>query len=351
MWRHLLDAAPGLRARGCDVEVALPAGAAGLRDEASALGLPVRGIMDGADADVFHIHLANTYDRSSLRAMALARWNGAAVVATEHLPRTDASDRYALRGQDRPTPGAHTAKTAFKLAQYGLCRHVVTVSDSSRLFLMDRYGVPARKLVTVHNGVAPPGPPCPWPTSPPRFVAIGSVIVQKGFDLLVEAAARARSHTAWSVDVLGDGPHLAGLATRAEVLGAPVRFCGHRPDVGPVIDAATAVVVPSRWEASSYVSLEAMQHGHAVVAARTDTLPEIVDEGTTGLLVAPDDPNALAAALDRLADDPGLARELGRAGLARVTGFGIDRMVDGLLAVYESSLASPRRSAALEEAA
>ena len=82
-----------------------------------------------------------------------------------------------------------------------------------------------------------------------------------------------------------------------------------------------------------------------MVASRVDGLPEIVDEGTTGILVDPGDPHALAGALDRLAGDPMLAEMLGAAGHERVKSFGLDGMVDAVLGVYEEALGSERRRA------
>jgi glycogen(starch) synthase len=332
VWRHVVDLATGLKDRGCEVEVALPAGATGLRGEAVALGLPLRDLLDRDPTDAFHLHLADTYDRRALAALALARRTARVVIVTEHLPRTDASDPSASLGAGAPTRGARAAKTAFKLAEYALCDRIVCVSEASRRFLMVRYGVRAHKVVTVPNGIAVTGAPLSWPETSPHFVAIGAVIIQKGFDVLIEAAALAGAP--WCVDVIGDGPHRSELASRAERRGLPVRFCGQRAEVGAALASASALVLPSRWEAWPYVAMEAMAAARPVVATRVDGLPEIVDDGRTGLLVEPEDPAALAGALDRLAGDRSLAQALGRAGYERVAGFGIDHMVDSVLAEY-----------------
>ena len=182
------------------------------------------------------------------------------------------------------------------------------------------------------------------PETPPRFVAVGSVIAQKGFDLLVDAAAFAESN--WSLEVVGDGPHLVELRERASHLARSVRFVGSRPDVAATLRSATALVMPSRWEAWPYAAMEAMQQGVAVVAARVDGLPEIVDEGATGLLVDPEDACDLASALDRLAGDLRLAETMGKNGQRRVARFNDEAMMDGLLRVYRGSKMR-RRVAAL----
>jgi glycosyltransferase involved in cell wall biosynthesis len=353
VWRHLLDVATGLRARGCEVEVALPEQAIELRRTADEADLPVGGLSPRSRSDIWHVHLADTYDRRTLGLILLARRTTGSVFLTEHLPRSDASDQTTRFSRPRSrlwSGGRSSIKTVFKRAEYACCHRVVCVSEASRRFVVERYGVPARKLVTIPNGVASPSDPSPWPGSPaPMFVAIGSVIVQKGFDVLVEAAGRAR--VPWSVCVVGDGPHRAALQARADTLGVPVHFVGSMADVRPALESASALVVPSRWEAWPYVAMEAMQAGRPVVATRVDGLPEIVVDGETGFLVGPDDADALAGALDRLAEDRTLAQALGRAGHHRVKTFGLERMLDDLVDQYEIALSAHGRSRRLDAGA
>jgi glycosyltransferase involved in cell wall biosynthesis len=207
-----------------------------------------------------------------------------------------------------------------------------------------RYGVPPRKVVTVLNGVRPGNVIPSTPETPPRFVAVGSVIAQKGFDLLIEAAALAQAP--WSAEIVGEGPHLVELRERASRLARSVRFVGRREEVASSLRSATALVVPSRWEACPYVAMEAMQQSVAVVAARVDGLPEIVDDGTTGLLVDRESPGSLARALDRLAGDARLAQDMGRNGCRRVALFDEESMLDGLARVY-AGMTSRRHNADL----
>jgi glycosyltransferase involved in cell wall biosynthesis len=341
VWRHVTDVAAGLCRRGHKVEIDLVQAASLLREDASARGFSLREESVRTSPDIWHLHLADTYCRDSLRSLVSARRSGALVVVTEHLPRTDASDPSARSRSGASRPGAWAAKTAFKQFEFSLSDRVIAVSESSRRFLLTRYGVPPRKVVTVPNGVRPRNVmPSPSET-PPRFVAVGSVIAQKGFDLLVEAAALARAP--WSAEIVGDGPHLVELRERASRLARPVRFVGRREDVASSLRSATALVLPSRWEAWPYVAMEAMQQGVAVVAFRVDGLPEMVDDGTTGLLVDPESPGSLAEALDRLAGDARLARTMGRNGRCRVALFDEESMLDGLVRVY-TGMTSRRRS-------
>ena len=332
VWRHMTDVAAGLRGRGHEVELDLVRTASLLREDAAARGFTVREASARRAPDVWHLHLADTYCRDSLRSLAAARLSGAVVVVSEHLPRSDASDPSARSVGVRSRPGSWAAKTAFKRFEFSLSDRVVAASESSRRFLLTRYGVPPRKVVTIPYGVRPISV-APWsPETPPRFVAIGSVITQKGFDLLIEAAALAEAP--WSAEVVGDGPHLTELQARASRLGRSVCFVGWQDDVARALRSATALVIPSRWEAWPYVALEAMQQGVAVVAARVDGLSEMVDDGETGLLVDPEAAGNLASALDRLAGDPRLARTMGRNGQRRVALFDEESMLDGLERVY-----------------
>ncbi len=335
VWRHITDVADGMQARGCEVDLALPADALALRREAATRGLTVRDLGASARGEVFHVHLADTYDNVAFRAIVRARRRGSRIVVTEHLPRSDASDPTARPETSAATRGAYTAKTTFKRVQYALCDRIICVSESSRQFVLSRYGVSPDAVVAIPNGIGSANPFIRLPDGPAHFVAIGSVIAQKGFDVLIEAAGSARS--SWSVDVIGEGAHLAQWSALSEELAVPIRFVGGLDDVSSALDAASALVVPSRWEAWPYVALEAMQHGRAIVASNVDGLPEIVADGTTGILVPPDDPVALAHALDRLADDGSTAEAMGRAGRDRVPSFAIDTMLSRLFDEYRST--------------
>ena len=94
-----------------------------------------------------------------------------------------------------------------------------------------------------------------------------------------------------------------------------------------------------RWEGFGLAVLEAMLASLPIVATNVSSIPEIVADGETGLLVPPDDPSALAAAVSRVLEDPSRYGERGRA-RARAE-FSVARMADRTLAVYEAALANP----------
>jgi len=114
-----------------------------------------------------------------------------------------------------------------------------------------------------------------------------------------------------------------------------VRLLGFRTDIGRLLTAADLFVLPARHEAFGIVLLEAMAAELPIVATRTGGIPEIVVDGRTGILAAPNDPDGLARALLELANDGGKRQSLGRAGRERwAQNFTLDRSVEATLEAY-----------------
>lgn len=334
-WRHLQDLGRGLVAAGADVALVLPDDAKRLQKAADRSGLEwlPRTQLRGRSADVWHIHLHDTYDRAAFRLVAEGRFR-ARVVITEHLPRTHASDA-SLATQFRRRPGAAVAKTAFKRSEYAMASAVVAVSQDSAEFLERRYRVPGGKLFIVHNGVRLPTPvPPPVVTGDPlRVLALGSLVWQKGFDVLVDAAAR--SALPWTVTVIGAGPHRESLEQAAlAVPGHRITFLDWVDEPQEHIIKADLVCMPSRWESFPYTALEASSLSRPIVGSNVDGLREIVADGVSGLLVTPENPTQLAGALDGLSADRERLREMGTAARSRAEAYPIDEMVRGALAAY-----------------
>jgi glycosyltransferase involved in cell wall biosynthesis len=171
---------------------------------------------------------------------------------------------------------------------------------------------------------------------------VGRLSLEKGFHHLVESIALVRRHGV-SVDLVlaGDGPERSRLERDVRTLGLEghAHFLGMQRDPRPVYAALDMFALPSLEEGSPNALLEAMACGRAVVAARVGGVPEIVEHERSGLLVEPGSPAALAAALERLAVDPVLRRQLGHTAARRVREqFDISQMVAKHAALYRDLL-------------
>jgi L-malate glycosyltransferase len=172
----------------------------------------------------------------------------------------------------------------------------------------------------------------------PLVAAVGSLIPRKGHDVLLRALALLRPGSA-RLAIAGDGPERPALERLAAELGVAgqVAFLGYCADPGPLYRAADIVALASRGEALPLVLLEAGCLARPVVATAVGGVAEAVADGVTGLLVPPDDPPALAAALARLVGEPATRARMGAAGRERVLArFSIGQMTAGFLEVYRA---------------
>ncbi len=169
---------------------------------------------------------------------------------------------------------------------------------------------------------------------------------------LLEAFSRiAGDHPDLSLLLVGeDGGEAAALKEdiRRHDLQGRARWVGFVPDESLLSSAcaeATALVLPSEYEAFGLVLLEALAQGTPVVASRVGGIPEIVQDGRNGRLVPPSDVSALAAALRELLSDPRRARAMGEWGRTHtVPRFTWDRVADELAEVYRQVLAEEKGS-------
>jgi glycosyltransferase involved in cell wall biosynthesis len=151
----------------------------------------------------------------------------------------------------------------------------------------------------------------------PVVLAVGRLAPQKGFGLLLEAAASWRDLRPEPVLVIvGEGPLEASLKSEAARLRLDVRFPGHRDDVPALLTAAAVFVLPSAWEGQPLILQEALAAGAPIVATRVGGTPWVTGEDAA-LLVPYGDPARLADAVRAVLTDPGLAARLAKAAADR----------------------------------
>ena len=172
---------------------------------------------------------------------------------------------------------------------------------------------------------------------------IGRLTEQKGHAILLDALAHTPALQNVHLLVAGDGDLRESLGNRAEALGlsSRVHFLGVRRDVGDLLNAIDVFVLPSLWEGLPLALILAMGAGVPVVASNVAGVPEVVEDGRTGLLVPPADRKALGRALAHLVMDPAAGRRLGdsarRVVLPR---FGVDGWIASTTALYDRLLAA-----------
>lgn len=291
-------------------------------------------------------------DWSGLRG--LVRQHGIDVVHT-HGYRADMMGFLAARSERRPAVStAHgftdgTAKNRLNQWLAGRAvRHddaVIAVSEplARRLGHM---GVPADRIVTIPNAWRPPDVPLPdraaararlaLPADTAILGWVGRLSHVKGADVAIDAIARMRNPAALLVFV-GDGPDRSMLEARSAALGLGSRICfaGMVPSASAVLPAFDGLVLSSRNEGTPMILLEAIHAGVPIVATAVGGVPGLLTEGTA-LLVPPEDPAALAAALDQVLADSPAAQGRATAARARVaTQFSPAEWVSRHLAVYQ----------------
>jgi glycosyltransferase involved in cell wall biosynthesis len=335
-WHHILHLAEGLRERGHDVRLGLDEAAATPRSEARERDFPIYTLYESLarDVDIWHLHLHNTYDPQAATLLATRRARGP-TVATEHLAHFNGSDRALLPSGPRSAATA-PAKTVLKRMSIATCDAVIVPSERVTRFFRARYHLgDTTKIHSIPLGVPPQREAQPIPEDPVgRIIASGSIITQKGFDLLAEAVRLA--DVDWPLTILGDGPHRAHLEQQLDgLLDSRVALPGWQDDPLAWLDRARVVCLPSRWETFPFAAIEAQLAARPVVAFAVDGIPEIVEHDVTGILVEPGDVRGLALALDRLASERAEAERMGVAGRQRALElFGLDDMLDRTEAVY-----------------
>ena len=179
------------------------------------------------------------------------------------------------------------------------------------------------KLHIVHCGVEPERYFARARPTRPTLLFVGRLAAVKGVLVLFDALkAIIKQHPDVLLRLIGDGPERSSLEARAVELGIQdhVEFCGYKSqaDVAEALSAADVFVLPSFAEGVPVVLMEAMASQVPVVTSRIAGVPELVEDGRSGLLVPPGATGPLADALNKLLGDAKLRAEMGRIGQAKV---------------------------------
>ena len=353
---HLLLLLPALRERGFDIRVVMlhedEPGAHEFASRLGAGGVPVeklrltralsptvlarlrRSIRRQRPA-ILHTHLVHA-DFHGLPAGWLARIP--VLISTKH-GFNPFRDGRAFAVADR---------TVARLADVH-----IAISRGLASYLAEREGFSEESFEIVHYGIEA-GPEPPPPSGDPRLAIVGRLIPIKGHDVLLRAVAAVRRELPQvTLRIAGDGPLEHELRATVGELGLEdgVTFLGRVAPVAPAFEDAQVVVVSSFGEGFGMVALEAMERGRPVIASAVGGLPEIVEDGRTGLLVPAGDVDALAAAILELVRDPERAAAMGSAGRARALAyFSQDRCTDRIEALYRAALRLRKSSQARSSA-
>jgi len=231
----------------------------------------------------------------------------------------------------------------------------IAVSEFVRNRLEETHSVSDKKRVTIYNGVnldrfVPQDintvrKEIGLPLDIPIVCSVAMLIPEKGIQHLIEAVSflvKNKNMRDLLALVVGEGCYVSQLEKLSKALGVTnnVRFLGRRSDVQTIIAASDVVVVPSVWqEAFGLIVAEAMACERPLVASYSGGIPELVEDGITGVLVPIGDSQRIAAALKVLLSDPLYRRNLGRNGREKVCRkFNLPLQVNQLVEIYQQAV-------------
>jgi glycosyltransferase involved in cell wall biosynthesis len=297
-------------------------------------------VVDDVRPDVAHVH--HVFERLTTAVLDALRRRGVPTVMTLHdykpvcpnyrlftdgAPCTRClSGRYlevvrhrCLEGSRwRSVAAAADAYVARARRLYGRVDRFVAPSA----FLRDRVvegGLPADRVQVLPNPVRAAAAPRRARQDPPYVLYAGRLVAEKGVGTLLDAAGRLPADV--RVRLAGSGRIEREVRARVAAEQLPVDQLGPLApaEVAAQLRRAAVAVLPALWwENCPMAVLEAGAQGVPVVATSVGGIPELVDDGATGLLVPPGDPAALAGALTSLVEDPATGARMGAAGWARV---------------------------------
>ena len=170
---------------------------------------------------------------------------------------------------------------------------------------------------------------------------IGRMSHEKGVHTLLEALQiLAKKQKKITAIIAGDGPFRETLIKQATDKGL-LKIClflGQRQDIPDILPALDLLTIPSLTEGLPQILLEAMASSVPVIASNVGGIPEVVQNGITGIIVSPENPATLARAMDRMLFDKAMAKQMGEAGRWAVEQhFSAEQMVNGMVGIYKKS--------------
>jgi glycosyltransferase involved in cell wall biosynthesis len=294
-----------------------------------------------ARPDVLHTHLFKA-DVAGAEIAGRRRRGRTVLVSTKHN-----EDRYLAGRSIRAATWRTLARRAMRRADA-----VVAISSGVRTFFTETFGDSAAAMHVIPYGLPAPRAVgreeiaafrarCGVPDGAALVLQVGRLDAQKDPAAAIRAMPRVTAHRDARLVLLGRGPMEDELrALAAATPGSNVVFAGFAADPAPAFAAADVVVLASKWEGLGLALVEAAQHGRPVVASRVGGIPEVVDDGATGLLDPPGDEAALGDAVLRLLTDDGLRRRMGAAARDRAARrFSVERYAKDVEGLYVRLLA------------
>ena len=231
---------------------------------------------------------------------------------------------------------------------------IITLTENEKREHVELRIAPAERFTTIHSGVdlsrferAPHGDVARRsdfgiPADAPVIVCVARLVPIKGHEHLIAAMpAVLDAFPEARLLLVGDGPLADELQAQAERAGVAQRvvFAGLRFDIPDLLRLSDIFALASLNEGMGRVLVEAMACRLPVVATRVSGIPDVVDDGVTGLLADSRSPDQMARALCALLSDPVCAHRMGEAGYRKVVpAFGVDAMVERINTVYEEVL-------------
>jgi glycosyltransferase involved in cell wall biosynthesis len=278
----------------------------------------VRAVLRTWNADLIHAHDARAH---AIALLSLVGRPSLPLVVTRRVP-------FVPRGR---------LKYGNRVARF------IAISGAVRDALIAG-GVHADRIDLVYSGVPQPTVPkardwrteCRWPADSVVCGIVGAMTAEKGVSALAEIGARLNPATRDRIRLV----LLGGQAAGAQTVGDLNAFrAGFVDEIHGAMAGLDILLHPSSAEGLGTAVIDAMALGVPPIAYRVGGLPELIEDGRSGILVPAGDISAFATATDRLVSDETLRRALAAGGPPRASQFGVDRMIHGTQAVYTTVLA------------